>query len=87
MKKALPKTNRPAIPKGGVKKDIRVTVKPKTGGPKMEFTISEDKKKTKARPVESEIEQPIKKKKKKVRPAEPVEQKKPGTALVPVLEI
>jgi hypothetical protein len=89
MKKTLPKTNRPVMPKGGVKKDIRVTVKPKTGGPKMEFTISEDKKKTKVRSVEAEA--PIKKKKKKVRPEVAVadevvfeEPRRKSTALVSV---
>ena len=86
MKKALPKTNRPVMPKGGVKKDIRVTVKPKAG-PDMEFTISADKKKARARTVEP-IDEPVKKKKKKVRPVVDieveVESKKPSTALVPV---
>lgn len=84
MKKALPKTNRPPQPKGGVKKDIRVTVKPKAG-PDMEFSISSDKKKTKAKPV-APVEEPIKKKKRKpiVEDAEFLEEPNKSTALVPV---
>jgi len=90
MIKQKPKTNRPAMPKGGVRKDIRVTTKPKTGTEKMEFTIAPGNKKA-AKIVKNE---PILKKKKK-KPVvvdayeedEALEVKKPSTALVPVLEI
>lgn len=83
------KTNKPHQPKGGVKKDIRVQVKPKVG-PDMEFTISADKKKSKARPIEPEVTK--KKKKKPVVKVEDddsdavLEEVQQSTALVPVSE-
>jgi hypothetical protein len=65
VKSQMKKTNKPHAPKGGVKKDIRVTVKPKVSTDKMEFTVSEDRKKSVVKTPKS-IEDPIKKKKKKV---------------------
>lgn len=90
MIKQKAKTNRPAMPKGGVRKDIRVTTKPKTTTEKMEFTISATNKK----PAKIVKEEPVLKKKKK-KPVvvddyeddEELEVRKPSTALVPVLEI
>lgn len=85
MLNAKPKTNRPVIPKGGVKKDVRVIVKSKVAKD-MEFTISGDKKKARARSVNSEIsEVPVKKVMKKK--AVELKLKKPSTALVPILEV
>jgi hypothetical protein len=85
------KTNKPHQPKGGVKKDIRVKVKPKVG-PDMEFTISSDKKKARPKVVEQPTAKPVKKKKKKpvveVVEAEDddflEDEPKKSTALVPV---
>jgi len=93
MIKQKAKTNRPAMPKGGVRKDIRVTTKPKTTTDKMEFTISATNKKP-AKLVKKVVrEEPILKKKKK-KPVvvddyeddEILEVKKTGTALAVVSE-
>ena len=80
MKKALPHTNKPHSPKGGVKKGIRVEVHPKAAMPDMEFTISEGKK-SPAKLVKPSVELPIKKKKKRPVEVEVSEVKKPSTAL------
>jgi hypothetical protein len=89
VKAQMKKTNKPHAPKGGVKKDLRVTVKPKTQTQSMEFTISEDRKKSVVKtPKLKSIEEPIKKKKKKpivVDELDDVEDySEPSTALVPV---